>query len=354
MSHTATDEWQSFETRMRHRRAERCRLRAEVAIQEGCTEDAAAMLAEARKLEPDSPENARVEQLISAGSADAGQPVGRRGRARWIAAAAILLIGSAAAVEVMRVTRAREDAAARVAPAVSDAGSQAQASAGDVRPISTLTVARPMGAADPSVVEGIPLVGEDVLPAATEPPAAVAGAGVSSQPADEPPLPSSVSLQPVSGPPQPEAVPDREAPAPPPPPIRALAEPPAVASPARIPGEEAHVSAPLVHDETKKILSVLSKYEAAYSALDAGAAGEVWPGVDMRALARAFEGLESQRVSLGDCNVTITGVTAHAECSGSTTWTPKVGAGRRTQPHSWSFDLARRNDGWLIHSANIK
>lgn len=111
---------------------------------------------------------------------------------------------------------------------------------------------------------------------------------------------------------------------------------------------------PAASSETLNIRTVLGKYEAAYSSLDAAAAVSVWPGVDGRALARAFENLESQRVSLGDCNVTITGVTAHAECSGMTTWTPKVGGGRRTQPHSWSFDLAKQDEGWLIQSANIK
>ena len=32
-SHTATHQWQSFEFRMRHRRAERCLLRAEMALE---------------------------------------------------------------------------------------------------------------------------------------------------------------------------------------------------------------------------------------------------------------------------------------------------------------------------------
>jgi hypothetical protein len=121
-----------------------------------------------------------------------------------------------------------------------------------------------------------------------------------------------------------------------------------------MPGEIVAMPPPAASNETLNIRSVLGKYEAAYSSLDAAAAVSVWPGVDRRALARAFENLESQRVSLGDCNVTITGATAHAECRGATTWTPKVGGGRRTQPHSWSFDLAKQDEGWLIQSANIK
>ena len=46
--HTATGEWQSFEMRMRRRRAERLALRAAVAAQAGCLEDARACLPSSR------------------------------------------------------------------------------------------------------------------------------------------------------------------------------------------------------------------------------------------------------------------------------------------------------------------
>jgi tRNA uridine 5-carboxymethylaminomethyl modification enzyme len=47
-SHISTAEWQSFELRMRHRRAQRCLLRAEVALEAGFPGDARAALDEAR------------------------------------------------------------------------------------------------------------------------------------------------------------------------------------------------------------------------------------------------------------------------------------------------------------------
>src|SRR5436190_10822461 len=52
ISHTSSGEWQSFEGRMRRRRAERCILRAQVAAEAGCLEDARTALEEARKLAP--------------------------------------------------------------------------------------------------------------------------------------------------------------------------------------------------------------------------------------------------------------------------------------------------------------
>ena len=47
----------------------------------------------------------------------------------------------------------------------------------------------------------------------------------------------------------------------------------------------------------------------------------VWPGVNQRALANAFQGLSAQTVSLGRCDVRVNGATARAECAGTASWT---------------------------------
>jgi hypothetical protein len=96
---------------------------------------------------------------------------------------------------------------------------------------------------------------------------------------------------------------------------------------------------------------VLSKYERAYSSLDASAASAVWPGVDQAALARAFQGLASQRVSLKSCDVTVNGIAARAQCSGTATWVPRVGGGARTAARQWEFDLRKRDGDWEIQRA---
>jgi len=64
VSHTATGEWQSFEGRMRRRRAERLALRADVAADAGCIEEAREALAEARTLAPTLPELDRIEHKL--------------------------------------------------------------------------------------------------------------------------------------------------------------------------------------------------------------------------------------------------------------------------------------------------
>ena len=62
-------------------------------------------------------------------------------------------------------------------------------------------------------------------------------------------------------------------------------------------------------DAQAAIRATLGRYEAAYSGLSVPAARAVWPSVDQRALARAFDGLASQRVALGKCDVVVTGAT---------------------------------------------
>jgi hypothetical protein len=111
---------------------------------------------------------------------------------------------------------------------------------------------------------------------------------------------------------------------------------------------------PPVKDQVSAIRATLARYEAAYSGLDAAAADAVWPGVDERALARAFAGLASQRVSIDKCDVVINGATARAACSGRAEWTPKVGGGLHTQARRWAFELASAGGAWQIVSAEAR
>ena len=110
---------------------------------------------------------------------------------------------------------------------------------------------------------------------------------------------------------------------------------------------------PPVPDD-RLVRNVLNRYEAAYSSLDARAAQAVWPSLDGNALARAFDGLSAQTVSLGTCNVRVTGAAALAECAGRATWTPKVGAGPQSASRRWRFELARSGDSWVIQKATMQ
>lgn len=169
-----------------------------------------------------------------------------------------------------------------------------------------------------------------------------------SQPASEDP-PRPLSQPAVDDPPR-ASVPPASAGVgtPPPPSVAAPVEPnrPAAVESAR--------PSPLTLDEHVAVRATLARYAAAFSDLDKAAAHAVWPGVDQRALGRAFDGLASQRVTLGTCEVGVNGQTSRAICTGSATWTPKVGGGRQTKARVWTFDLRRADSGWQIVTVDTR
>jgi hypothetical protein len=146
-------------------------------------------------------------------------------------------------------------------------------------------------------------------------------------------------------------------PAPPPPPsLPPLAPPPAVGtSGAALPSAAPEPAISAASPEMQ-VRAVLSRYEAAYSALNAAAARDVLPGVDAAGLARAFDSLESQRIDLGRCAIGMgaDGRSAHATCTGTATWTPKIGGGTATRARNWAFDLARHGSDWQIVTATVR
>src|SRR5687768_1596502 len=75
-SHTATDQWQSFELRMRRRRIERCVLRASAAFEEGLFDGAVEAVEEAAHLDPcDESIKALAEKIRTAAAAPVLSPI---------------------------------------------------------------------------------------------------------------------------------------------------------------------------------------------------------------------------------------------------------------------------------------
>jgi hypothetical protein len=106
---------------------------------------------------------------------------------------------------------------------------------------------------------------------------------------------------------------------------------------------------------TALIEIVLERYASAFSALDAGRAKAVWPGVNERNLARAFESLEQQEFDLGDCEITVTAPRAVASCSGTARYTPRMGSRRmRTESRRWTFTLEANGENWSIASVDSR
>jgi tetratricopeptide (TPR) repeat protein len=107
--------------------------------------------------------------------------------------------------------------------------------------------------------------------------------------------------------------------------------------------------------EQGRVEEVLQRYARAYGQLDARAARAVWPSVDEKALARAFQNLSSQNVSFADCEIDIRGVVANASCRGQASYAPKVGnRDQRTESRLWRFELRRDGDAWKIENAEAR
>lgn len=107
--------------------------------------------------------------------------------------------------------------------------------------------------------------------------------------------------------------------------------------------------------DTSRVEEVLRRYARAYDALDASAARAVWPSVNEKALARAFQDLSSQNVSFNNCDIDIRGAVANASCSGEASYVVKVGSREpRTEPRLWRFELRREGDAWKIENAETR
>jgi hypothetical protein len=358
-THTSTEQWQSFEIRMRHRRAERCLLRAEAALDAGLEAEARTALDEARSLRPGTPS---FEELLTAArgrreAADAGRRRQRTRRGAVVAAAGlVVMLGLGWAIFETRESADVETAAAAPEPMPPPLS---QATTGGQVPAVVETSPAPVDSRKPAAAPDVTSDGERAITAAPRPAASPPIARKSApQPrtadppgsipvessasaANEIPVPTTTETIPrpavdaslAAGTVGAPATASMSVPVPPPLPVAKEAVNPPPAEPA---------------SQEPAVRNVLARFEAAYSSLSASAASQVWPSVDARSLSRAFEGLESQRVSLGNCRVTVESSTARAECSGSATWTPKVGGGRRTEARRWEFDLARDNGAWLI------
>jgi hypothetical protein len=124
-------------------------------------------------------------------------------------------------------------------------------------------------------------------------------------------------------------------------------------APTSAPPAAAEPPAAAPRDE-EKIRSVLDQYASAYSRLDATAASAIFPGIDRRALARAFDGLAAQSIHLGACDVRVAIESAMVDCAGSATWTPKIGGGSRTEPRRWQFRLRNTSGNWQMVAAKVR
>jgi CheY-like chemotaxis protein len=108
-------------------------------------------------------------------------------------------------------------------------------------------------------------------------------------------------------------------------------------------------------DDERGIYQVLQQYERAYERLDVNAARAVWPSLNTRALARAFDGLKEQALEFSHCRVALESREATAICGGRASYVPRVGhQTARTEPREWTFHLRKVDQEWLIARTEVK
>jgi hypothetical protein len=402
VAHLATPQWQSFEIRMRGRKAERCLQRAAAALDDGSIVEATDALDEARRL---SPSNPLLEELTLRLDA-LKQPVPlvstRDSGYRWTAAAIVAGLGVFTSVGWQGWSH--RDQLALLFP---NAHTEMDASTGLANPTPVGIPASGAGgsATNPSS-ESASSSSDAIVQTTLIRPDEVIDTRASasdSRPSNEStsvattgnstPIDTQVNTARTIGAPRPPellARPQREPATAPAVDLRTpaalpAAQPAAVSSfiPAVVPSETSRAATPAsnssttamsdampavntpsgsstasasapaatpapLRDERIAIRTALNRYEAAYNRLDVEAVHSVWPSLDQRALARAFDSLTAQRVSLQNCNVDVSGSTAQANCSGSAAWTPKIGGGERTATRKWTFNLNESDGAWRI------
>jgi hypothetical protein len=243
-------------------------------------------------------------------------------------------------------------APAPVSPAISNAGSNAVTLPPNPVAPASKAVAPVSSAVEPAS-NSVEAASNSVSPASNSaPPAATmpAPASMSALPLRSTPPPPE-----APGAPSPDASPNVASSSPsvaasttsaPPPPVSA-------ASAATPPASTAPASTPTV-DDAALVREALRRYRAAYNGLDAGSAQSVWPAVDEGALARAFDGLESQTLTFDDCRVQVRSDAATATCRGSARYVPKVGSREpRTEARVWTFSLRKNGSAWQINDARV-
>jgi len=105
-------------------------------------------------------------------------------------------------------------------------------------------------------------------------------------------------------------------------------------------------------EDQQLVEEALQRYRRAYGRLNVQSALAVYPTVNRVALARAFEGLESQSLTFDSCDVELRGAAARAICHGSARYVPKIGSRElHTEPLVWSFELRKTEGDWTIESA---
>ena len=106
--------------------------------------------------------------------------------------------------------------------------------------------------------------------------------------------------------------------------------------------------------QADSVMRALNRYAQALSDMDVRQVMRLWPTVDQRALADAFQTLDKYRVVINACGFDVDRAdTVAATCQATVEFVPKVGSRvSRLASQQWRFTMTRAGDDWQIESAN--
>jgi ketosteroid isomerase-like protein len=109
--------------------------------------------------------------------------------------------------------------------------------------------------------------------------------------------------------------------------------------------------APPPPNEREAVLTALGHFRAAYESLDADAVAQVFPGVDLPELRRAFKQYKSMSVQIdtGACQTTIDGDRATATCNVTRVIHPKAGESQSLSQRE-TFQLRKAQQSWVVEA----
>jgi hypothetical protein len=342
----SAERYASFQERARRRRLERRVDAARDAIRRGRLNEAAAALDEVIELDPAAPELSALTKEFDV----LRRRIATSHRGPWLAAAAAFaatIFAASYLEEASFLLSSPIAAAGFLMPAVTPSA----ASLIDVAAVGTTGERADLDLPQPLPgIEAPRAAAAAVVPASR--PAAITAPRVAEvvlplQPAMLPPPPQAAAA-PVAEMRRPEPVAEMRRPDS----VAEMRRPDPVVEMRRPEPAVERVSAPAPVDESVLVRNVLQRYRAAYQELDAQSAQAVWPAVNEAALARAFNGLESQSLTFDACDVRVNGAAASATCRGSARYVPKVGSREpRTEPRTWNFTLKKSGADWKIDTA---
>jgi len=317
----SSDGYAKFEARARRRRVDRRIDAARAAIERRRLKEAAVAIDEVIELDPNVPELA--ELIASFDEFRRAAAVSHRGR--WVAAAAafVMALFGASWLQQSRPLESRPMVAA--APLV-------DVPAPTPRVETAIVDVAPTGVKDSIAATGQRENRREIA-ASVDP-----NRNVSPEPEEGP-----NAEPPRLANPEPIRIPES-----PIPPESRTSTP----EPVRIPSPEPLVAARSSADDAGLVRQALQRYRTAYDGLDAQSAQAVYPAVNQAALARAFDGLESQTLTFDACDVQLRGDAASATCRGTARYVTKIGNREpRTEPRTWNFTLRKAGSDWKIDSA---